>query len=95
MFEYLEFVGAMVIDMFGQNETCESKQYFCGATAFDISLLFIYTMRRKAYPLKAMPLFQPTLVLLWLHVFVPPSDVRREKSTDFLPASLPTKSRSF
>ena len=43
VFEYLEFVSAMVIDMFGQNEACEPKQYFCGATAFDISLLFIYT----------------------------------------------------
>ena len=43
VFEYSEFVGAMVIDMFGQNETFGPKQYFCGATAFDISLLLIYT----------------------------------------------------
>ena len=43
MFEYSEFVGAMVIDMFGQNESCEPKQYFCSVTAFDISLLFNYT----------------------------------------------------
>ena len=41
VFEYLEFVGAMVIDMFGQNETCGPKQYFCGAAAFDNSLLLI------------------------------------------------------